>query len=49
MIYIDNPVGAGFSFADPEGIPSAQSEVADDLYEFLVQAQLPRFIIPRVC
>ena len=37
MIYIDNPVGSGFSFADPEGIPSAQSGVADDLYEFLVQ------------
>ena len=37
MIYIDNPVGAGFSFADPEGLPSTQSDVADNLYEFLVQ------------
>ena len=25
------------SFADPEGLPSAQSEVADDLHAFLVQ------------
>ena len=37
MIYVDNPVGAGYSFANPEGLPSTQSEVADDLYEFLVQ------------
>ena len=36
MLYVDNPVGTGFSFADdPEGIPSAQSGVADDLHEFL--------------
>ena len=38
MLYVDNPVGTGFSFADdPEGVPSVQSEVGDDLHAFLVQ------------
>ena len=37
MIYIDSPVGSGYSFAQPEGIPTTQSDVADDLYAFLVQ------------
>ena len=37
MMYIDNPVGAGYSFAKPEGLPTTQSEVADDLYAFLIQ------------
>lgn len=37
MIYIDNPVGAGFSYATYDGLPSNQEEFARDLYEFLLQ------------
>ena len=37
VIYVDSPVGAGFSFHEAEDPPSTQSEVADDLYEFLLQ------------
>ena len=37
MIYIDNPVGAGYSFASTDGLPSSQVDVADDLYTFLQQ------------
>ena len=35
MIYIDNPVGAGFSYSDK--LPSTEEEVENDLYEFLIQ------------
>jgi len=35
MIYIDNPVGAGFSFSDQ--LPTTQDMVSDNLYEFLQQ------------
>jgi len=35
MLYIDNPVGAGFSFSNK--MPSTQKEVTDNLYEFLQQ------------
>lgn len=35
MLYIDNPVGAGFSYSNK--YPSTEEEVADDLYEFLIQ------------
>lgn len=35
VIYIDNPVGAGFSFSDK--LPTTEEEVANDLYEFLIQ------------
>jgi len=35
IIYIDNPVGAGFSFSDK--MPTTHEEVADILYEFLQQ------------
>ena len=35
VIYIDNPVGAGFSYSDK--LPSTEEEVADNLYEFLLQ------------
>ena len=35
MIYIDNPVGAGFSYSDR--LPSTEEEVENNLYEFLVQ------------
>jgi len=37
MLYIDNPVGAGYSYSDPEGLPEYQNDVADDLYEALIQ------------
>merc|ERR1712223_478530 len=37
MIYIDNPVGAGFSHAKDEALPHSQEEVARDLYEALKQ------------
>ena len=35
MIYIDNPVGAGFSYSDK--LPSTEEECENDLYEFLIQ------------
>ena len=37
MIYVDNPIGAGFTFSESEVFHTTQSEVADDLYEFLHQ------------
>ena len=37
VIYIDNPVGTGFSFSEAKGHPSTQSQVADGLHEFLIQ------------
>jgi len=35
MLYIDNPVGAGFSYSNK--MPTTQDEVTDNLYEFLQQ------------
>merc|ERR1719516_580428 len=35
MLYIDNPVGAGFSFSNR--MPTTQTEVSDNLYECLQQ------------
>merc|ERR1712226_272130 len=37
VIYIDNPVGAGFSYAQDDALPHSQEEVARDLYEALTQ------------
>ncbi len=38
MLYIDNPVGAGYSYAkNMDDIPDSQDIVADHLYEFLQQ------------
>ena len=37
MLYVDNPVGSGFSYSSFEGLPSGQPEVGEGLYEFLVQ------------
>jgi len=37
VIYIDNPVGAGFSYAQDDALPTTQAEVARDLYEALIQ------------
>ena len=38
MLYIDNPVGTGFSFTDDEkGYSTDQNSVADNLYEMLKQ------------
>ncbi len=37
MIYVDNPIGAGFSFGDYDGLPASQQDAGDDLYEFLRQ------------
>eukprot|EP00095_Tigriopus_kingsejongensis_P005174 maker-scaffold237_size242172-snap-gene-1.29 protein:Tk05174 transcript:maker-scaffold237_size242172-snap-gene-1.29-mRNA-1 annotation:"serine carboxypeptidase" len=37
MLYIDNPVGAGFSYSDANGLPTSQADIATDLYEFLQQ------------
>ncbi|KFM61846.1 putative serine carboxypeptidase CPVL, partial [Stegodyphus mimosarum] len=38
MIYVDNPVGTGFSFTlDDRGYVKNQEEMADDMYEFLQQ------------
>ena len=33
--FSDNPVGAGFSYSNK--LPSSEEEIADDLYEFLIQ------------
>ena len=35
VIYIDNPVGAGFSYSNK--LPRTEEEVENDLYEFLIQ------------
>ena len=38
MLYIDNPVGTGFSFTDDDrGYSKDQQSIADNLYEFLQQ------------
>ena len=37
IIYIDNPVGTGYSHTLPEGFVTTQEEVGVDLYEFLTQ------------
>jgi vitellogenic carboxypeptidase-like protein len=38
MLYIDNPVGTGFSFTgDPEGYSTNQSSIAKNLHEALLQ------------
>ena len=38
VLYIDNPVGTGYSFTDDErGYSMDQNSVADNLYEFLLQ------------
>ncbi|CAL1299659.1 unnamed protein product [Larinioides sclopetarius] len=38
IIYVDNPVGTGFSFMnDDGGYARSEDQVADDLYEFLQQ------------
>lgn len=37
MIYIDNPVGSGFSFTNPDGYRSDMPGVAVDLYSALYQ------------
>ena len=38
VLYIDNPVGSGYSFTDDEkGYSTNENSVADNLYEFLLQ------------
>ncbi|GFX54239.1 probable serine carboxypeptidase CPVL [Trichonephila clavipes] len=38
IIFVDNPVGTGFSFTDhPKGYVTNEEEMADDMYEFLQQ------------
>jgi len=39
MLYIDNPIGAGFSYTtDPDnGLPTTQQHAGEDLYSFLTQ------------
>ncbi|KAG8181454.1 hypothetical protein JTE90_017516 [Oedothorax gibbosus] len=38
VLYVDNPVGAGFSFTDNEnGYATGQDQIANDLYTFLQQ------------
>ena len=36
MIFIDNPVGAGYSFTDDGGYCHNEYEVSDDLYNGLI-------------
>ena len=41
MLYIDNPVGTGFSFTEKEdGFPTTDEEVAVDLMEAIRQFML---------
>jgi hypothetical protein len=41
MLYIDNPVGTGFSFTDEEeGFPTSDEEVAEYLIEAMRQFML---------
>jgi cathepsin A (carboxypeptidase C) len=35
LIYVDQPAGAGFSYADTAGYDSTEAEIAEDLYNFL--------------
>uniref|UniRef100_A0A8C8TYD3 Carboxypeptidase n=1 Tax=Peromyscus maniculatus bairdii TaxID=230844 RepID=A0A8C8TYD3_PERMB len=38
MLYIDNPVGTGFSFTDdPRGYANSESDIAQNLYSALIQ------------
>ena len=37
MIYIDNPVGAGYSYTSSDNLPTGQESIGEDLYEFLIQ------------
>merc|ERR1712190_61521 len=38
IIYIDNPIGAGYSYSsDLSSLPTSQEDVAEDLYNFLIQ------------
>ncbi len=37
MLYIDNPVGAGYSYGNGDSLPVTQDDAADDLYELLTQ------------
>ncbi|KAJ8935498.1 hypothetical protein NQ318_010636 [Aromia moschata] len=37
VIYIDNPVGTGYSFADSDGLAKDETQVGADLYEALIQ------------
>ena len=41
MLYVDNPVGTGFSFTDfTEGFPRTDEQVATELLEALTQFML---------
>lgn len=37
MIYIDNPVGAGYSYTSSDNLPTGQESIGVDLYQFLIQ------------
>ena len=38
MLYIDNPVGTGYSFVrDEDGLSTNENQVADNLYEAMLQ------------
>ena len=37
ILYVDNPIGSGFSHSMFEGLPSNQIEATEGLYELLVQ------------
>uniref|UniRef100_A0A146LL77 Carboxypeptidase n=1 Tax=Lygus hesperus TaxID=30085 RepID=A0A146LL77_LYGHE len=37
MIYVDNPVGTGFSFSDRQGYSKTEDQVSTNLYESLTQ------------
>lgn len=37
MLYVDNPVGSGFSYTDSEGYAKDMGDVATDMYTALVQ------------
>ncbi len=37
MIYVDQPVGTGYSHVDPIGLPTTEDDVSRELHEFLMQ------------
>ena len=39
MLFIDNPVGAGFSFTTKNGYTTNQQEVSKDLYQMMLQVK----------
>jgi vitellogenic carboxypeptidase-like protein len=46
MVFVDNPVGAGFSYVDADGYVTNEVQVAEDMFIFLNQF-LPRYNLTK--